>query len=125
MIRLDYKNTEGFVKDYEIEYLKPFVENAHTLLHQKSGPGNDFLGWLDLPVSYDTNEFARIKDAAERIRQNSDIFIVIGIGGSYLGARAAIEALTHSFYNMLPKEKETLRKFSLPVIISAPLIWQN
>lgn len=105
MIRLDYKNTEGFVKDYEIEYLKPFVENAHTLLHQKSGPGNDFLGWLDLPVSYDTNEFARIKDAAERIRQNSDIFIVIGIGGSYLGARAAIEALTHSFYNMLPKEK--------------------
>jgi len=105
MIRFDYKNTEGFIRSHEIENLKPAVENAHNLLHQKKGPGNDFLGWLELPVSYDKSEFARIKDAAERIRKNSDVFIVIGIGGSYLGARAAIEALTHSFYNMLPKEK--------------------
>ena len=105
MIRFDYKNTEGFIRSHEIENLKPAVENAHNLLHQKKGPGNDFLGWLELPVSYDKSEFARIKDAAERIRKNSDVFIVIGIGGSYLGARAAIEALSHSFYNMLPKEK--------------------
>lgn len=105
MISFNFKNTEGFIKEHEIEYLKPFVESAHTMLHQKNGPGNDFLGWLDLPVSYDKDEFARIKDAAERIRKNSDVFIVIGIGGSYLGARAAIEALSHSFYNMLPKEK--------------------
>lgn len=105
MINFDYKNTEGFIKSSEIEYMKPLVENAHNMLHQKQGPGNDFLGWLDLPVSYDREEFTRIKDAAERIRKNSDVFIVIGIGGSYLGARAAIEALAHSFYNMLPKEK--------------------
>ena len=105
MIRFDYNNTEGFIAGHEIEHLKPSIENAHTLLHTKSGPGNDFLGWLDLPVSYDTAEFARIKEAAEKIKRDSDIFIVIGIGGSYLGARAAIEALTHSFYNILPKDK--------------------
>ncbi|WP_458379754.1 glucose-6-phosphate isomerase [Thermoclostridium stercorarium] len=105
MIRFDYKKAEGFIHEHEIEYLKPMVETAHTMLHQKSGPGNDFLGWLELPVSYDTSEFSRIKEAAERIRNNSDVFIVIGIGGSYLGARAAIEALAHSFHNLLPKEK--------------------
>ncbi len=105
MITLDYKNTRGFIQSHEIEQLEPSVEKAHSLLHQKSGPGSDFLGWLDLPVSYDIAEFTRIKEAAERIKENSDVLIVIGIGGSYLGARAAIEALTHSFYNMLPREK--------------------
>jgi len=105
MIRFDYRSAEGFVSQHEIEFMKPFVENAHELLHRKSGPGNDFLGWLDLPVNYDKDEFARIKDAAQRIRDNSDVLVVIGIGGSYLGARAAIEALAHSFHNLLPKEK--------------------
>jgi glucose-6-phosphate isomerase len=105
MIIFDSKNTIGYVKDHEIEYFEPFVETAHELLHQKKGPGSDYLGWLDLPMSYDVDEFARIKSAAKRIRDNSDVFIVIGIGGSYLGSRAAIEALTHSFYNMLPTEK--------------------
>jgi len=105
MIRFDYGNAEGFISEHEIEYMKPAVENAHMLLNRKTGPGNDFLGWLELPVNYDRDEFARIKDAAERIKSNSDILVVVGIGGSYLGARAAIEALTHSFHNLLPREK--------------------
>ncbi|HZK28369.1 MAG TPA: glucose-6-phosphate isomerase [Thermoclostridium sp.] len=105
MIKLDFKNTKNFVKDHEIEYLAPFIETAHLALHQKKGAGSDYLGWLDLPMSYDAEEFARVKDAASRVRDNSEVFIVIGIGGSYLGSRAAIEALTHSFYNMLPNEK--------------------
>ncbi|HQD49955.1 MAG TPA: glucose-6-phosphate isomerase [Defluviitaleaceae bacterium] len=81
------------------------LKDAHNMLHNKTGAGNDFLGWIDLPVNYDKEEFNRVKAAAKRIRENSDVFIVIGIGGSYLGARAVIEALGHSFYNMLPKEK--------------------
>ena len=74
-------------------------------LHNKTGPGSDFLGWVELPNNYDKEEFSRILKAARKIREDSDVLIVIGIGGSYLGARAAIESLTHSFYNMLPKEK--------------------
>ncbi|MBP7176527.1 MAG: glucose-6-phosphate isomerase [Thermoclostridium sp.] len=104
-ISFDYKNTKGFVHEHEVEYLKPFIEKAHTQLHQKNGPGSDFIGWIDLPVAYDRDEFARIKAAADKIRKDSEVLIVIGIGGSYLGARAAIEALSHSFYNLLPKEK--------------------
>ncbi len=104
-ITFDYKNAKGFINEHEVEYFKPFIERAHTLLHQKNGPGSDFLGWVDLPVAYDREEFTRIKAAAEKIRKDSDVLIVIGIGGSYLGARAALEALSHSFYNLLPKEK--------------------
>lgn len=104
-ISFDYKNARGFIHEHEIEYFKPFIDKAHTLLHQKNGPGNDYLGWVDLPVAYDREEFTRIKAAAEKIRKDSDVLIVIGIGGSYLGARAALEALSHSFYNLLPKEK--------------------
>lgn len=104
-ISFDCKNTEGFIHEHEIEFFKPFIERAHALLHQKNGPGSDFLGWVDLPITYDKQEFSRIKNAAEKIKKNSDVLIVIGIGGSYLGARAAIEALSHSFNNMLPKEK--------------------
>jgi len=103
-IKLDYSNS--FTKDHEIEYLKEPVLQAHKMLHNKTGAGNDFLGWIDYPVNYDKEEFERIKKAAEKIRNNSEVFIVIGIGGSYLGARAAIEALSHSFYNMLPKDKK-------------------
>ena len=75
------------------------------MLHEKTGAGNDFLGWVNLPEEYDKEEFSRIKKAAEKIRSNSDVLIVIGIGGSYLGARAAIEMLQHSFYNALSKEQ--------------------
>jgi len=75
------------------------------MLHEKTGEGSDYLGWVDLPNSYDREEFTRIKNTAEKIRKQCDVFIVVGIGGSYLGAKAAIEMLNHSFYNELPKEK--------------------
>jgi len=74
------------------------------MLHSKKGPGNDFLGWLDLPLNYDKDEFARIKAAAKKIQNNSDVLVVIGIGGSYLGARAAIEFIHSSLYNNLAKD---------------------
>jgi glucose-6-phosphate isomerase len=104
-IRLDYKNALGFMAEHEIEFFAPQVAAAEAMLHQKNGPGSDFLGWVDLPVNYDKAEFARIEAAAAKIRKDSDVLVVIGIGGSYLGARAALEALGHSFQNNLPKEK--------------------
>lgn len=106
-ISLDYKKALGFVNAYEMQYLKNQIESAHAMLHDKSGPGNDFLGWVELPNNYDKQEFDRIVKASEKIRSDSDVLIVVGIGGSYLGARAAIEALSHSFYNMLPKGKRS------------------
>ena len=81
------------------------VNTAHDKLHEKTGEGNDFLGWLDLPKTYDVSEFQAIKHAAARIKTNSDILLVIGIGGSYLGARAAIDMLTHDFKHLLPNKK--------------------
>ena len=87
-----------------MENFKTTVMSAKDTLVNKSGAGNDFLGWIDLPVDYDRDEFARIKKAAAKIQGDSDVLLVIGIGGSYLGARAAIEFLTNSFYNVLPKE---------------------
>lgn len=104
-IKFDIKNTGGLLNYKELEYFKPFVDIAHSMLHEKSGPGNDYLGWVELPVNYDRDEFDRIKAAAKKIRDESEAFIVIGIGGSYLGSRAAIEALTHSFHNLLPSNK--------------------
>ena len=102
-IVLDYTNALSFINESEISNLSPFVKAAHEMLHNKSGAGSDYLGWVDLPTAYDKAEFTRLKAAAEKIRSDSDALVVIGIGGSYLGARAAIEALTHSFYNLLPK----------------------
>ena len=84
----------------ELEKSAYLVEAAHKVLDSRSGAGNDFLGWLDLPVNYDKDEYARLKVAADKIRANSDVLVVIGIGGSYLGARAAIEALAGNFYNL-------------------------
>ena len=107
-IWVDFKKTASFVKEHEIKYLQPMINEAHQMLHNKTGAGSEYLGWVDLPEDYDKTEFTRIKKAAEKIRKDSDALIVIGIGGSYLGARAAIEMLSHSFYNNLPKEK---RKF--------------
>lgn len=104
-VRFDYSKALVFFGEHELTYLQDTVKLAHHSLHEKTGAGNDFLGWIDLPENYDKEEFARIEKAAEKIKQDSDVFIVIGIGGSYLGARAAIEALGHSFYNQLSKEK--------------------
>lgn len=104
-IVFDASKAQTVVSQHEIDNMAPYVQVAHDMLHNKTGAGADFLGWVDLPVDYDKEEFARIKKAAEKIRSNSDALIVIGIGGSYLGARAAIEMLSHSFYNSLDKGK--------------------
>lgn len=104
-IRLDYSKALGFINEHEIEGLKSQILDAHNKLHNKSGAGNEFLGWVDLPKNYDRDEFERIEKAALKIKNNSEVLIVIGIGGSYLGARAAIEILNHNFYNILPKDK--------------------
>lgn len=105
MIKVDFSKLNGFVNEHEIENLDPMVKAAHKVLMEKSGPGSDFLGWVDLPVNYDKEEFKRVHEAAERIKSDSDVLVVIGIGGSYLGAKAALEMLSHTFYNELPKEK--------------------
>ena len=104
-IKFDYSTALSFFSEHEVEYLSEYAKLAHTQLHEKTGVGNDFLGWIDLPVDYDKEEFARIKQAAEKIKEDSDVLLVIGIGGSYLGARAAIEMINHSFYNELSKEQ--------------------
>ena len=100
----DYSKAEGYVGAHEIESMKAITESARQLLLSKSGAGNDYLGWIDLPVDYDKEEFARIKKAAEKIRSDSEVLVVIGIGGSYLGARAAIEFLGHNFFNSVSKD---------------------
>ncbi|RHB51681.1 glucose-6-phosphate isomerase [Exiguobacterium sp. AM39-5BH] len=104
-VRFDYSNALSFVGEHEVGQLQETVKAMHSVIHDRSGAGSDFLGWVDLPTNYDTDEFARIKAAAERIRENSDVLVVVGIGGSYLGARAAIEMLQHSFFNVLSKEE--------------------
>lgn len=104
-VTFDYSRTAPFVRAEELQNMKSAVMCARDVLVNKTGAGNDFLGWIDLPVDYDKEEFARIKKAAEKIQNDSDVLLVVGIGGSYLGARAAIEFLNHSFYNVLPKGK--------------------
>ena len=102
-ISLDLKHT-GITQKSILTY-KEQVENIHKDLHRRANDEKDFVGWLELPTNYDKEEFARIKKAAKKIKKESDILVVIGIGGSYLGARAVIEALTSSFYNMLPNKQ--------------------
>ena len=105
MITLDYSNVLPFIGGEEaVKRMEPQVKTAHDMLHKKNGPGNDFLGWLDLPTNYDKEEFARIRKAAQKIKRDSDVLVVIGIGGSYLGARAVIELLNHSFANVASKK---------------------
>lgn len=103
-VTFDYSKAAGFISDHEVESMKKIALQAKDTLLSKEGAGNDFLGWVDLPIDYDKDEFARIKAAAERIKEDSEVLVVIGIGGSYLGARAAIEFLRHNFYNMVSKE---------------------
>lgn len=124
-IGFDYKKAMPYIGEQELGYLAPLVQAAHDQLHNKTGAGNDFLGWLDLPTDYDKEEFARIKQAAAKIQSDSDVLLVVGIGGSYLGARAAIEALTHSFFNVLSKEdRKAPQVFFVGNSISAPYLNQ-
>ena len=102
-VTFDYSKAAQFISEHEVENMKKLTLDAKEVLVGKSGAGNDFLGWIDLPVDYDKEEFARIKEAAKRIQNDSEVLLVIGIGGSYLGARAAIEFLRHGFYNMVDK----------------------
>ena len=103
-VTFDYSKASGFVQEHEIEYMSELAEQAKDRLLARTGAGNDFLGWIDLPVDYDKEEFDRILKAAEKIKRDSDVLVVIGIGGSYLGARAAIEFLGHSFANEVSRE---------------------
>ncbi len=103
-VTFDYAKAKSFVTENEVKYMGKIATDAKELLVSREGAGNDFLGWIDLPVDYDKEEFARIKKAAEKIQSDSEVLLVVGIGGSYLGARAAIEFLRHSFYNVVSKE---------------------
>ena len=103
-VTFDYSKANCFITENEVKYMSKIALDAKELLVSKEGPGNDFVGWIDLPVDYDKEEFARIKAAAEKIKNDSEVLLVVGIGGSYLGARAAIEFLRHSFYNVVSKE---------------------
>ncbi len=102
-ITFDYSKAAGFISEEEISYMSKLAEDAKEQLVSKTGAGNDFTGWIDLPENYDKEEFARIKQAAKKIQSDSEVLVVIGIGGSYLGARAAIEFLRHGFYNNISK----------------------
>ncbi|WP_232697715.1 glucose-6-phosphate isomerase [Brevibacillus daliensis] len=104
-IRFRYDKATPFLNEHELKYMEPAIRMAHDLLHTKKGPGSDYLGWVDLPHQYDRAEFIRIKMIAEKIRNDTDVLLIIGIGGSYLGSKAVIDALGHTFYNSIRKEK--------------------
>ena len=103
-VTFDYSKTAPFIGADEVKNMKVQAEAVKEMLLKRTGAGNDFLGWVNLPVNYDKEEFARIQKAAAKIQSDSEVLVVIGIGGSYLGARAAIEFLRHGFYNNIPKE---------------------
>ncbi|MET1014918.1 MAG: glucose-6-phosphate isomerase [Paenisporosarcina sp.] len=105
-VSFKYNNVLSYMKNSEVENLSEFVKHAHNQIHQQKGPGSDYLGWVDWPVTYNKEEFARVKLAAKRIQQQSDALVVIGIGGSYLGSKAAIEALSHTFHNQIKGNTE-------------------
>ena len=109
-ISLDLSKVAPYLATSEVDYMEDMVKCVHDKLHNGTGAGNDFLGWIDLPVNYDKDEFERIKKSAEKIRSDSEVLIVIGIGGSYLGARAAIEMLTNNFHNALDNDKRKAPK---------------
>ena len=105
MNKIAFNYSNSFVKKHEIKHMESLVHTSHELLHKKIGAGREFTGWINLPKNYNKEEYQKIKNSASRIRENSDVFIIIGIGGSYLGARACIEALNHNFYNAVSKDK--------------------
>ncbi|MBP1043845.1 glucose-6-phosphate isomerase [Vagococcus sp. BWB3-3] len=100
-IHFDYSKIGSYIGEHELGYMQNAVSAAHKELREGTGAGNEYLGWIDLPVNYDKEEFARIKQAATKIQNDSEVLVVIGIGGSYLGAKAALDFLNHSFYNLL------------------------
>jgi glucose-6-phosphate isomerase len=104
-ITLNTHQTQNFINAHELSAIQPQIVAANKLLEAKQGPGNEFLGWLDLPINYNKAEFKRVKAAAKAIQKHSEVLIVIGIGGSYLGSKAAIEFCSHSFYNNLSKKQ--------------------
>ena len=106
-LNFDYSTAEDFINEYELDFMNRQVSAMADYLVGKTGPGKDFLGWIDLPVDYDKAEFERIKKSAEKIKNDSEVLIVIGIGGSYLGSKSAIEFLTGTFFNSLPKDKRS------------------
>ena len=101
VLKLNDHYLQKFIRPQEYANIQPAITSAHELLVSRRGPGNDFLGWVDLPENYDKEEFARIKVAAEKIKKTCDVLIVIGIGGSYLGARAVIEFMNGQQYNQI------------------------
>ncbi|MEG1310711.1 MAG: glucose-6-phosphate isomerase [Romboutsia sp.] len=103
-IKFDYSKAIGFLNQHEIDSMQSYVDVAHKMVHEKTGLGNSFLGWVDLPNNYNKDEFEKIKKVSDKIKLDSEVLLVIGIGGSYLGARAAIEMASHSFRNNLSKE---------------------
>ena len=108
-LSFDYSNVVGtFIGENELENMQPQINAADDLLRNGKGAGSEYLGWIDLPSNYDKEEFSRIQQAAQKIQKNSELLIVIGIGGSYLGAKAALDFLNHSFYNLLDsKNRQT------------------
>lgn len=106
-VTFDYSKSLNFIDEQKIIALQERVSSCHDMLHDGTGEGSEFSGWVDLPNTYSMEEFEKIKSVAEEIRSSCDVFIVLGIGGSYLGARAAIEMLSHNFYNELPGEKRS------------------
>lgn len=104
-ISFDYSKAKDFFGEHELDYLAPYVELAHQQLTEKTGAGSDFVDWVDWPESYDKDEYERIKAAAEKIKNESEVLVVVGIGGSYLGAQAAIDFLSDSFYNYSKGQK--------------------
>ena len=122
MLSLDLTKITPFVSVEEIKNFQPAFEMAENVLNSRTGAGSDFLGWVDLPVNYDKEEFSRIKKAAEKIKSDSDVLVVVGIGGSYLGAKAAIEMLTDSFYNLSSDRKTPMIIFAGNSISSSYLV---
>jgi glucose-6-phosphate isomerase len=104
-IKIDLEHIFGFIPEESLNSLQPEIDHHYASLWQKTGAGNDFLGWMDLPSAFDKDLFRRMEEDAARLRENSEIFVVIGIGGSYLGARAVIEALGHQFYDLMENRK--------------------
>ena len=121
MIKFNFNNSsieEKIINEYNED-----VEKIHEDLHSRANDEKEFLGWIELPTNYDKIEFSRIKKAASKIQKDSDVLVVIGIGGSYLGARAVIDSLSHSFYNCMPEEKRKFHKnlLAITTVLRTPI----
>ncbi|WCN39657.1 glucose-6-phosphate isomerase [Aneurinibacillus uraniidurans] len=104
-ITFDYSGAIPFFSQHELDFSLPQVKQAHEMIHNRTGPGSDYLDWVEWPLTYDWEEYERIKQISTVIREQAEVLLIVGVGGSYLGARAAIEMLCPAFYNQLPREK--------------------